>query len=70
MSEDHPHKSRPIYREMARCVRCSAWWSIQSGTINGDHPQACPCGGVLALVDMKKHLGSIPVAVPIPVKPK
>lgn len=71
MSEDHPHKSRPTYREMARCVRCSAWWSVPAGSINGDAPM-CPCGGALALVDMQAHMGKLPVAqpIPVPVPPK
>lgn len=46
-----------IERPLHRCNACSAWWTVAWG-----ESKKCPCGGELVLVDMEKHLASLPKA--------
>jgi hypothetical protein len=56
---DERYRSRPIHRELVRCLDCQRWWSVGS-----DGPFSCPCGGSFSMVDMAAHLAALPKPPP------
>lgn len=60
---DQP-KSSPVSRPMMRCLVCERWWSKdlppRVEREGPEAPQLCGCGGRLAVVDMERHLATVP----------
>lgn len=66
--EFQPPRGGTIVSMLTRCVACRRWWSLPEPDLRwindgvGVLVNTCACGGLLEIVDMAKHLASLPVA--------